>query len=173
MIKQEQQNRVNSYFEAYARLLVGSSGRQREFLKNVPIIVSGAPPQAIHLLQFSKCVRASGNPVLWVHHSRDMPQLPQIGLVAHGGDQVYFIESCMLWMSPKEDRASLIPDSFEMGAFRFDDQLQLHHTPKAPARSFKAAEAAMARAYRKLHSIALEIEQHGAEASRLHQAVAA
>ena len=111
--------------------------------------------------------------MLWVHHSRDMPQLPQIGLVAHGGDQVYFIESCMLWMSPKEDRASLIPDSFEMGAFRFDDQLQLHHTPKAPARSFKAAEAAMARAYRKLHSIALEIEQHGAEASRLHQAVAA
>ena len=102
-----------------------------------------------------------------------MPQLPQIGLVAHGGDQVYFIESCMLWISPKDDRASLIPDNFEMGAFRFDDQLQLRHSPKAPAGSFEAARPAMARAYRKLHAIAAKLERQGKGAEFPHLARAA
>ena len=40
---------------------------------------------------------------------------------------MHYIESCMLCLTGEDDRATLVPDGFNLGAYRFDDMLDLHH----------------------------------------------
>jgi len=148
-----------NYMGAIAHLLGGSPGRHQEFIKKVELILSGNEPHALQLMQFTGRIRATGRPMIWIHHTKEAPQMPLIGLVAQAGDQVYTIENCMLWSTPNGRTTHLIPDNFKMGAFEFDGELRLNHLPKAPARSIQAARTGIVRAYRRL--LQLEQEQLG------------
>lgn len=144
-----------NYMGAVAHLLGGKPGRYAEFIAKVELLLSANAPHARQLMQFTTSVQQTGRPVIWIHHSAGMPHQPQIGLVAICDGRTYFIENCMLWQSSRNSRAVLVPDSFSLGAFRFDDDLQLRHASKAPARSFAAAERRMVNTYSRL----LEIER--------------
>lgn len=161
MSSTDHQKLVANYMGAVAHLLSGRPGRHAEFIQRVEIILSGNEPHALQLMQFTGRVRASRRPVIWMHHSADAPNVPQIGLVAADGDKVRVFENCMLWMSSKDGRASLIPDSFKFGAFRFDDDLVLRRARKAPSANFKAAQPAMIRAYDRLLEIEAEQATRG------------
>jgi hypothetical protein len=152
-----------NYMGAVAHLLGGHPGRHGEFIKKVELILSGREPHAFQLMQFGDSVRRTGRPVIWIHHMHDVPNVPQIGLVALDGGRLHVIENCMLWMSHSDSRARLVPDNFTLGAFRFDDQLRLRHTPKAPARSFNADSPSMSRAYVRLRAIEAEQRERGDE----------
>lgn len=148
-----EQKMAANYMGAIAHLLGGKPGLHADFIRKVDVILSGTAPHVPLLMQFNDQVRQTGRPVLWIHHSEESPHVPQIGLVSSVGDQVYAIEACMLWMPRSESRARLIPDGFNMGAFRFDDDLRLRHSPKAPSRTFDRAKPSMIRAYARLREI--------------------
>lgn len=151
------QQRVANYMGALAHLLGGRPGRHAEFIQKVELIVSGAEPHALQLMQFTDRCRATGRPVLWVHVAPDVPTVPRIGLVVSVDGQARIFEQCMLWIGTEGGRARLVPDGFDWGAYRFDDELRLQHIAEAPARSFEGAKSGMIRAYRRL--IRLEVEQ--------------
>ncbi|HEX4694463.1 hypothetical protein [Sphingomonas sp.] len=153
MITNENQKIAANYMGAVAHALGGRPGRHREFIDKVEVILSGAEPDAMQLMQFTDRVRADGRPVLWIHHSADAPNAPQIGLVARDGGKVHAIENCMLWAPRGGGRLQLVPDAFTMGAFRFDDALRLRRLAKAPAADFDAGTEAMVRAYARLREI--------------------
>ena len=151
-----------NYMAAIAHLLGGEPGRHEEFIDKVELILSGNEPHALQLMQFYGRVRATGRPVIWIHHSEDAPNVPSIGLVAlSGDDQVFTIEMCLLWSTPSGKRTYLVPDNFKMGSFEFDDELRLIHQPKLPARSFSAAKTGMVRAYRRVREIEAEQLKRG------------
>lgn len=151
------QQRAANYMGAIAHLLGGRPGRHAEFIDKVELILSAHEPHAMQLMQFTGQCRATGRPVLWICVSADCPTVLQIGLVVLVDGQTRIFENCMLWLGTDGGRTRLVPDNFEWGAYRFDDDLRLKHVASPPARSFKAAEPGMVRAYRKL--IRLEAEQ--------------
>lgn len=150
MIKFTEQQRVANYMGAFAHLLSGRAGRHAEFIDKVEIIVSGAEPHALQLMQFTAGCRLTGRPTLWIRPNPEIPNVPEIGLVANVDGQARIYENCMLWLRSDGDRAMLVPDNFRFGAYRFDDNLQLKFIAKAPARSFKRAEPGMIHAYDRL-----------------------
>lgn len=149
----ENQKIAANYMGAIAHALGGRRGRHREFINRVELILSGSEPHAMQLIQFTGRVRTDGRPAIWIHHSPDVPNVPQIGLVARDGGKVHVIENCMLWAPPGGGRLQLVPDNFQMGAFRFDDRLRLRHLAKAPAANFEEGIEAMGRAYTRLREI--------------------
>lgn len=157
MTKLTDQQRAANYMGAIAHLLGGRPGAAAAFIERVELILSGDEPDALQLMQFRQRSLVSGRPVLWVHVAQENPTVPSIGLVVPVDDQVRIFENCMLWIGAEGGRARLVPDSFDWGAYRFDDELRLRHVAKAPAKSFDAAKAGMARAYRRL--LKLEVEQ--------------
>ena len=112
MTEIEQQKRIANYLAAFAHLLGGQPARFTEFRDKVDIMVSGSAPHAHGLMQFSCRAQATGRPLLWIHQPAESPQVPQIGLVTQVDGGTHFIESCMLWLGSEDDRAILIPDSF-------------------------------------------------------------
>ena len=157
MTQIEQQNRIANFFAALARLLSGQSGRFTEFRDKVDIMLSGTAPHAFGLMQFASRVQTTGRPLLWVHQPAECPTVPQIGLVAQMGGGMHYIESCMLCLTGEDDRATLVPDGFNLGAYRFDHKLNLKHITEAPASTFEAADGDMVRAYKRL--IAIQADQ--------------
>jgi len=157
MTEIEQQKRIANYLAAFAHLLGGTSGRFNEFRDKVDIMLSGTAPNAFGLMQFACRVQATGRPLLWGHQSGESPTDPQIRLVAQMGGGMHYIENCMLCLTGEDDRATLVPDGFNLGAYRFDDMLELHHIADAPASTFEEADGEMVRAYRQL--IAIQDEQ--------------
>jgi hypothetical protein len=157
MTKLTDQQRAANYMAALAQLLGGRPGRHATFIDRVELILSGDEPDALRLMQFTQQSLETGRPVLWVHVASDNPTVPSIGLVAPVNGQVRVFENCMLWIGAEGGRARLVPDSFEWGAYRFDDDLRLRHVAKAPARSFEAAKAGLVRAYNRL--LRLEVDQ--------------
>lgn len=156
----DQQTAAN-HMAAFAHLLCGQPGRAKEFLQNAELILSVFKPPAIGLMAFEDRVRRTGRPVIWICQSKDGPSIPSIGLVAMADHQAFTIENCFLWLSAKDDRARLIPDSFEFGSFMFGDDLRLRHIPKVPARNWKSSIAAMSRAYSRLREIEAEQRRRG------------
>lgn len=150
-----------NYMAAFAHLLCGQPGRAKEFLQNAELILSGCKPPAIGLMSFEDRVGRTGRPVIWICQSKDVSSVPSIGLVAMADHQVVTIENCFLWLSATGDRAHLIPDSFELGAFKFDDDLRLRHMPNAPARDQQSAAADISRAYSRLCEIEAEQRSRG------------
>ena len=157
MPKFTEQQRAANYMGALAHLLGGAPGRHEEFIDKVELILSGREADAIQLMQFTARCRQTGRPVLWVHVPAHNPAVPQIGMVVLVDGQTRVFENCMLWTSTFRGRARLVPDGFTFGAYRFDDDLRLRDVGRAPAKSFKAAEPGMVRAYRRLRE--LEVEQ--------------
>ncbi len=155
------QKSAANYMGAIAHALGGRAGRQREFIDKVEVILSGSEPHALRLMQFPDRVRSSGRPVMWIHHMADVPTVPLIGLVAPDDGQIKIFENCMLWMPAGHGRIQLVPDSFTMGAFRFDDELRLRHIGKAPASSFEDATPGMKRAYERLLRIEVQQRERG------------
>lgn len=153
----EQQKRVANYLAALAHLLGGQPGRFAEFRNKVNLMMGGSAPNAFALMQFSDQIQATGNPLLWIHQPAESPQIPQIGLVAQVNGGTHFVENCMLYLASEDDRAILVPDGFNLGAYRFDDTLNLQRITEAPASTFEAANDDMIRAYNRL--IAIEAEQ--------------
>ena len=138
MTDTEKQKRIANYLAGFAHILGGKPGRFTEFRSKVDIMLGGCAPHALALMQFSAQVQATGRPLLWVHQSPECPQIPQIGLVAQVDGGTHFIENCMLWLGREDDRALLVPDGFNLGAYRLDDALDLGHYlgPDAIARKY-------------------------------------
>jgi hypothetical protein len=153
MSKLDDRQIAANYMGAVAHLLGGRRGRHAEFVDKVELILSGSPPHAMQLMQFYETVRRTGRPVLWIHHTPEMPHVPNIGLVALVGNEVRAFENCLLWTPAGSGRTCLVPDNFQFGAFRFDDKLRLRHQPTAPAVCFEAAQDAIVRAYVRLREI--------------------
>lgn len=151
--------RTAGYMAAYAELLLGSPGRFDEFREHVNLVLSGSEPRIEVLLQMTEQVRSTGRPVIWIHHGHEVPEIPTIGLVAPIAGGTHIIENCMLLKRPGDDRAMLVPDSFQQGSYRFGDTVQLQHISKAPARSFDHAKSTMRETYARLYAI--ESEQAG------------
>lgn len=152
-MKYTEQELAANYMAAFSHLVGGSAGRHEEFIDKVELVLSPHEPHGFQLMQFAGKVRRIGRPVIWLHLDKEVPNVPRIGLVVLSGDQLFMIESCMLWTSPRGRRAQLVPDSFKMGAFEFDDQLQLRLLADAPTRSFRAGERGIVRACRRLRQI--------------------
>ncbi len=163
MKKHTDQQLAANYMGALAHLLSGGAGRHVEFIDKVELIISGSEPHAMQLMQFNQRVRQTGRPVIWIHIAADVPNVPQIGLVARSGEQVFTIEYCCLWSTPNGRTTHLVPDNFKTGSFVFDDELRLQHRSKAPAGSFKAAEKGMIRAYSNLRRLEAEQLRRGDE----------
>ena len=157
----DMQKSAANYMGAIAHALGGRPGRQREFIGKVEVLLSGPEPDVLQLMQFSEQVRSSGRPVIWIHHMADVPTVPLIGLVVPDDGQIKIVENCMLWMPAGQGRIQLVPDSFTMGAFRFDDELRLRHIGKAPAKTFEAATPGMKRAYERLLRIEVQQRERG------------
>lgn len=153
--------RAASYIAAYSQLLLGQAGRFDEFREKVDIMLGGPMPSIFALMQMTSQVRSSGRPVLWIHHSAEAPAIPNISMVVPIGDGTHVLENCMLYQGANDDRASLVPDSFKLGAYGFDDEVRLIHRPKSPARSFDAATAVMRRTYGRLYAIEAAQEERG------------
>lgn len=153
MINFGDQHLVANYTGALAHLLGGRTGRQKAFVQNVSPIISGTEPSGEVLMHFANHVRRTRRPVLWVGLVQDKVNVPAIGLVAMVDKKLQIVEHCMLWMSETGDRALLVPDNFRFGAFRFDRNFNLRFLPRAPSRSFEAAEVSMSRAYVRLREI--------------------
>ena len=62
----------------------------------------------------------------------------------------------MLWLGENDDRAVLVPDGFNLGCLRFDDDYRLHHVGAAPATSFENGKEGMVGACNRLATIQLE-----------------
>ena len=173
MTEIEQQKRIASYLAAFAHLLGGKPGRFTEFRDKVDIMLSGSAPNAFGLMQFASRVQPTGRPLLWVHQPAECPTVPQIGLVAQMGGGMHYIESCMLCLTGEDDRATLVPDGFNLGAYRFDHKLNLKHITEAPASTFEAADGDMVRAYNRLIAIQAEQRERGDTFDLPHLAQAA
>ena len=157
MTEIEQQKRIANYLAAFAHLVGGQPGRFAEFRDKVDVMLSGTAPHAFSLMQFSDRVQATGRPLIWVHQPAESPHVPQIGLVAQVDGGTHYDENCMLCLTGEDDRATLVPDGFNLGAYRFDDMLDLHHITQAPASNLDAADGDMVRAYKRL--IAIQADQ--------------
>ena len=154
--------RMAGYMAAVERLLGGPAAVGHTFRNRVELMVGGTAANIPTLLEWGSRTRVTGLPMLLFSPTNE-PTVPLVSLIAHVDGQTHIIESCMLWMGARDDRALLVPDSFDMGAFSFDDELKLRRLPKAPARTFKAALSGMRRAYDRL--VDLEIEQHPGSAA--------
>lgn len=147
---------VANFMGALSHLLCGKPGRQTEFNRHAEVIVSGLEPHAMQLMQVAPMLRRTGIPLIWIHPTEN-PHLPRIGLAALCGGRSFFVENCMLWMGPGDDRASLVPDSFGLGSFRLKNDLKLRYSQRAPAKTFEGGMPGMARAYERL--LDLQIQQ--------------
>jgi hypothetical protein len=157
----EQQQRVANFLAALAHLLTGQPGRFNEFRERADMTLSGAPPRYENLAHFSSQFREPGRPLLWVHFSQGNPSVPEIGLVTDVGRRKHYVENCILYLPKGADRAILVPDGFKMGAYRFDNALNLRHRQNAPKRTFEAAREDVIRAYLRLSSIQAEQWERG------------
>lgn len=155
-MKQDSQRQVANYMGALAHALGGRPERHLEFIDKVELILSGDPPNPVQLMRFADRVRTSGRPLLWIHHSEDVPTIPDVGLVARAFGTVHVFENCAMHLAADDDRIRLVPDNFRMGAFRFDDELRLRHTARAPAVSYDAAQDRIVDAYVRLRRIEAE-----------------
>lgn len=128
---------------ALAHLLTSKPGRHAEFIRKAEVVVSGMEPHAMALMQAGPTLQRTGIPLIWIHPTEEI-HLLRIGLAALCGGQSYYVENCMLWMAPGADRAYLVPDDFNLGAFVFKNDLKLRYSRRAPAASFKDAMPGMA-----------------------------
>lgn len=153
------QQRVGNFMGALSHLLCGKPRRHAEFIRKVELIVSGTEPHAMQLLQAEPTLRRTGTPLLWVQPTENV-HVPRIGLAALCGNQAFFVENCALWMAPGDDRARLVPDSFDMGAFQLKSDLRLRYSRKAPA-TFDDAMPGMVRAYDRLLDLQIRQRERG------------
>ena len=158
---EQQKIRIAGYMAAVARLLSGAAGTDEAFRNKVELIVGGSAANLPTLLHWAERTRRTGLPML-LFSPTEQQAVPQVTLVAHVDGQTHIVESCMLWMGARDDRARLVPDGFDLGSFTLDDDLGLRRSPKAPARNFDAAVPGMRRAYGRL--IELEMEQRESQA---------
>lgn len=149
------QQRIGNFMAALSHLLCGKPGRHAEFIRKAEVVVTGAEPHAMALMQAEPTLRRTGIPLIWIHPTEN-PHVPRIGLAALCGGQAFFVESCMLWMEAGDDRARLVPDSFDLGAFHFKNDLRLRYSRKSPT-TFDDATPGMVRAYDRL--LELQITQ--------------
>lgn len=147
---------------AIAHLLMGRTGRDRAFIENVDLMVGGRELETRELLHFAGKVRAAGRPFIWVNLSAEQHGLPAFSLIAQVGGQTRIFECCMPYMSPIDAAAALVPESFNMGEFRFGPDLRLRHRSAAPKQSFEEAEEGIARAYERLLAIGMAQIEAGA-----------
>lgn len=142
---------VKRVMEALTRLLVGKKGDPRgaAFDNNVMIIV-GAPLSTTGLLWLADIARLNREHVIHLA-VEPVSNIPTIALAYQRGDTVEVFESCMLCLRPGEDRVTIVPDSFERGAFQFAPDIKLKQR-KAPP-SFDAAMPIMVRAYHRFNEL--------------------
>lgn len=154
------QQRIGNFMLALSHLLCGKPGRNAEFIRKTQVVVSGAEPHAMQLMQAEPILRQTGVPLIWIQPTEN-PHLPRIGLAALCGGQSFFVESCMLWMAPGSDRACLVPDGFSLGAFHFKNDLKIRYSRKSPAASFDDATPGMVRAYDRLLDLQIKQRERG------------
>lgn len=158
---EQQKTRIAGYMAAVERLLGGTAAVGDAFRDKVELIVGGSAANFRTLLQWAERARRTGMPML-LFSPTDEPMVPLVSLVAHVDGRTHIIESCALWLGSRDDRAKLVPDTFDMGAFSFDDELNLRHLPKAPARSLEAGIPGMRRAYGRLVDLEIAQREHRA-----------
>ncbi len=161
MTEIEQQKRIANYLAAFSHVLSGRPGRFTEFRDRVDIMLGGSAPHVWGLMQFIDRVQETGRPLIWVHQPVENPQFPQIGLVVEVDDGMHFVENCMLCFAGEDDRATLVPDSFDRGSYRFDNALNLRRSADAPTPDFDCADGGVVRAYKQLNSIQAEQWERG------------
>lgn len=154
------QQRISNFTGAFSHLLCGKPGRHGEFIRKTQLIVSGAEPHTLQLMQAKSTLRRTGIPLIWIHPTED-PHLPRIGLAALCGGQAFFVENCMLWIGPGDDRACLVPDAFSLGSFQFKNDLKLVYSRRSPVTSFDEAKPGMIRAYNRLLNLQIKQRERG------------
>lgn len=159
---EQQQRRVAGYMRAIARLLAGADVRHETFLDRVQLLVGGSAANLPTLLHWGDHVRRTGVPILLFSPGAE-PRVPQVTLVSHIDGHTHTVENCMLWMAPGDNRAHLVPDGFNYGAFILDADLRFRRVGRAPARDFKRATPGMVRAYDRLLELEIEQRRSGSE----------
>lgn len=91
--------------------------------------------------------------MIWVNTGAEDTRLPEFSLVGKVGSRTFMVEHCVPYMAAGDTSAALIPDGFNVGAFRITRSLQLGYRSKAPQPSFDAAQAGIERAYNRLNTI--------------------
>lgn len=158
---EQQVKRIANYLAGFAHILGGRPGHFAAFRTMVDLMLGGPLANLASLMHFADQVKVSGKPLLWIHQCEDAPQVPQIGVVMEVEGQMRFIENTMLWLGDHDDRAVLVPDGFNLGCYRFDDDYRLHHMADAPGTSFEDGKEGMVRACNRLATIQLEQWERG------------
>ena len=152
---------VANHMAAFSHVLCGQAGQFEQFNASVTSMLSGSPPTAAGLMSIEWHVLATQRPLIWLHHSQAGDGLLRIGLIAPNKEKRLIVENCLLWKGIGDDRAVLIPEGLEFGAFRFDDNFTLHHSEEAPTRDADELEAGVSHACEWLRSAELEQLERG------------
>lgn len=145
------QQDVKRVMEALTRLLVGKKGNPRGAAFNASVmIIVGAPLSATGLLWLGGIARLNRKHVI---HLAFEPSrgIPTIAVAYQRAGKVEVFESCMLCLRPGEDRVTIVPNSFEHGAFQFAPDMKLKRRKSPP--SFDAATAIIVSAYRRFNEL--------------------
>lgn len=156
-----QQQYAGNLIGAFAHLLTGKAGTTNAFLAQVDVCLSGRQPVAPALLSMLPGAEANQRLMLWFHPNFDAIGGLQIGLVSPTVPKRLVAENSFLWMGERDDRATLIVDGFNFGAFRCGRKLALRYVEKAPARTLAEAVPGITRAYARLEEIARDQIERG------------
>lgn len=151
------QEHVANLIAALAHLLTGKAENFDAFVSKTEVCVSGQPPVLGQMLSMMPSVEANQRPLFWVHPRTDVIGNLQVGLVSPR----LVVENCVLWMAEQDDRATLVPDGFRFGAFKFDDKLVLNYVEEAPMATFDEFVPGIGLAYGKFAEIALDQRDRG------------
>lgn len=158
---ERQQIRMAGYMAAVAQILGGPDVDIDVFVDRVELIMGGSAVNLPILMAWGQKVRCTRRPVL-LFSPTESPIVPLVSLVAYIDGRTHVVESCALWMGRNDERASLVPDNMRCGAFVFDNDLQLRHLGRAPARNLDAAGSGMARAYNRLLDLEIDMRAKSA-----------
>lgn len=158
-MQQEQRKLIGCTMRAIAQTLTGTD-RFDEFREKVEIMTVGRAPSVGDLKHFAPQVRKTGRPVIWIYHDPRSPGIPRIGLVAQIGRQRHVVVSCTLWLGDGQDRAMLMPDGVDLGAYRFDDDLVLRHDLAFTLGSGQVADKGIQEAYGTMAELAIAYMDH-------------
>jgi hypothetical protein len=157
---------VANHMAAFSHVLCGKAGKFEQFNACATSMLAGSPPTITRLMSVRSHAIATERPLIWLHHSQTGDGSLRIGLIAPGDEQLFIVENCLLWKDVSDDRALLIPEGLEYGAFRFDDDFTLHHLDEAPTKEAKELEAGVSRACEWLRLAGLE-QLHRGDALQL------
>ncbi|UZW57563.1 hypothetical protein NUH86_18445 [Sphingobium sp. JS3065] len=151
MIELTAQQLAAHYMAATAQLLTGEPGREMDLDRTVAISF-GAPKSTSDLLSFA-LQHVVDRPCMYLAFDIKRMAIDHVALILVHQHKLTIFEGCGLWLPKNGGRASLIPGTKGLGAYRVGSDLILQHDRQLPFRSRKTHIEGFGRADDRIHSI--------------------